>query len=123
MNFVYPALFHHEDDGYWVEFPDLPGCYSQGDTINEIMLNAQETLELYLDIEDENFTIPKPSNIEDFAIDDGFISYVSVNINPSQQSKSVKKTLTIPTWLNERALKQNINFSQVLQEALLSKIL
>lgn len=125
MNFVYPALFHYEDGGYWVEFPDLSGCFTQGDTLNEIMFNAQEVLELYLESTiDNDLNLPKPSPIETIPpINDGFVSYVSVNVNPSQQSKSVKKTLTIPAWLNEKALKQNINFSQVLQEALLSKIL
>lgn len=125
MQFVYPALFHNEDGGYWVEFPDLPGCFTQGDSVNEVLSNAQESLEVYLEATiDNNLNLPKPSKIETIApIDDGFVSYVSVNVNPVQQSKSVKKTLTIPSWLNDRALKENINFSQVLQEALLSKLL
>lgn len=125
MQFIYPALFHYEDGGYWAEFPDLSGCFTQGDTVQEVLNNAQESLELYLEATiDNDLNLPKPSQIENIPpINDGFISYVSVNVNLSQQSKSVKKTLTIPAWLNERALKQNINFSQVLQEALLSKIL
>lgn len=54
-----------------------------------------------------------------------FINLVSVNVNAYAKEhfeKSVKKTLTIPTWLNELAIEQNINFSQVLQEALLAKL-
>ena len=45
MNFIYPAICHFEDGGYWCEFPDLPGCFSQGDSEREIVENAAESLE------------------------------------------------------------------------------
>ena len=48
MLFLYPAVFHQEEDSYWVEFPDLEGCQSFGDTLNETMENAQEALSAYL---------------------------------------------------------------------------
>ena len=47
MNIIYPAIFHHEDNSYWVEFPDLEGCQSFGDTIEETLNNAKEALSAY----------------------------------------------------------------------------
>jgi len=55
--------------------------------------------------------------------DNFFVTLVSANVNPKKKDRSVKKTLTLPQWLNERAEKQGINFSQTLQEALLHKII
>ena len=48
MKVIYPAIFHAEDGGFWVEFPDLPGCFTQGDTESEAYANAVETMELFL---------------------------------------------------------------------------
>lgn len=64
MNILYPAIFHKEDSGYWVEFPDLAGCYSQADTIPEIYFNAKEAMILYCDdIIEDGYALPEPSNI------------------------------------------------------------
>ena len=59
----YPAVFHKENVGYWVEFPDLPGCFTQGDTLEESFRMAIDALVLYLDKNDELFDriIPQPS--------------------------------------------------------------
>ena len=123
MLFVYPAIFHKEQDSYWVEFPDLKGCHTYGDSINESMEAAQEALAGYLlTLLEQEKEIVAPSDISDIHVDDGFSSLVSCDINQYKDTKAVKKTLTIPSWLNERAVSMGVNFSQVLQEALLSKI-
>lgn len=123
MLFVYPAIFHNEDDAYWVEFPDLEGCHTFGNSITETMEAAQEALAGYLlTLLEQNKTIASPSDISTFHTDDGFSSLVSCDINQYKDTKAVKKTLTIPSWLNDRAMSMGLNFSQVLQEALLSKI-
>lgn len=124
MLFVYPAIFHKEDDAYWVEFPDLDGCQTYGETINETMACAQEALAGYLlTLLEENREIAAPSDVAEVSHDSGsFVTLVSCDINQYQDAKAVKKTLTIPAWLNERAVSMGINFSQVLQEALMSKI-
>ena len=115
MLFVYPAIFHKEDESYWVEFPDLKGCNTYGSTIPEAMEMAQEALTGYLlPLLEHGDNIASPS--------DGFSSLVSCDINQYKDTKAVKKTLTIPSWLNDRAISMGINFSQALQEALLSKI-
>ncbi len=124
MLFVYPAVFHLENDSYWVEFPDLEGCQTYGGTLTETMENAQEALTGYLlTLLEENRNIAKPSDLPSIYHDENsFVTLVTCSINKLKAVKSVKKTLTIPAWMNERAVSMGINFSQVLQEALLAKI-
>ncbi len=123
MLFVYPAAFHKEEDAYWVEFPDLEGCYTYGGSVNETMEAAQEALAVYLlTLLEQGKEIAAPSDISVVQVKDGFSSLVSCDINQYKDTKAVKKTLTIPSWLNDRAISMGVNFSQVLQEALLSKI-
>ena len=121
---VYPAIFHHEDDSYWVEFPDLKGCHTYGNTVEETMELASEALGLYLaSLMDENKTLNKPSSIKEINVNDGFVSYVSSDpYKYSNKNKAVKKTLTIPEWLNDEAEKYHINFSGVLKDALIEKL-
>ena len=124
MLFIYPAVFHKENNSYWVEFPDLEGCQTYGDTLNETMEYAQEALSAYLlTLLEQNLPLAQPSDISSLSYcSDSFATLVTCDINQYKDTKAVKKTLTIPAWLNERALAMNINFSQVLQEALLTKI-
>ena len=130
MKLVYPAIFYYEENEcYSVEIPDLPGCITQGDNLTEAMEMAQDAATGWLltTIEEEE-EIPKPSNIEDIKVETkkGFKTLVLLDVDKYTQKygmkKSVKKTLTIPEWLNKRAEKIGINFSQVLQESLLNKI-
>lgn len=124
MLFLYPATFHHEGDSYWVEFPDLEGCQSFGDTLNETMENAQEALSAYLlTLFSEGKDIPAASDVCSLpSPEDGFNNLVSCSLNQYHETKAVKKTLTIPAWLNDRAVARGINFSQTLQEALIYKL-
>lgn len=124
MLFTYPAIYHSEGSTYWVEFPDLEGCQTFGDTLNETAENASEALSGYLlTLLEENAPIPSPSDIRSLQIpEDGFTSLVSCDIDQYKDTKAVKKTLTIPAWLNDRANAMGINFSKVLQDALLSKV-
>ena len=126
----YPAVFHKkEGKGYWVEFPDLPGCFSDGSDVNETMEHAQEALALYLDQSDIPFeqTIPQPSDIDNVMKNFPNEAVMLVEYDAAKyarlfKTKSVKKTLSIPEWLNDEAIEKGINFSQVLQEALISKL-
>lgn len=124
MLFIYPAIFHKEDNAYWVEFPDLEGCQTYGGTLNETMAYAQEALAGYLlTLLEENMELVPPSDVSAFSCDnDSFITLVTCDINQYKDTKAVKKTLTIPSWLNDRAIAMGINFSQVLQDALVAKI-
>ena len=122
--YVYPAVFTQEDNGmYSVEFRDWESCYTCGDDINDAVLNAQDVLSMTLyRYEREGKSIPEPSNMIDVKVEDkSFVSYIVGDIETYRRmhnNKAVKKTLTIPEWMNEAAIAQNINFSQVLQDAL-----
>lgn len=123
MLFIYPAIFHQEDDSYWVEFPDLEGCHTYGSSLSETVESAQEALSGYiLTMLEQGRDIPAPSDISALHPDDGFCSLVSCDINQYRDTRAVKKTLSIPSWLNDRAISMGVNFSQVLQEALLAKV-
>lgn len=116
---VYPAIFHAED-GYWVEFPDLCGCVTEGDTIEEAMAMAQEALGLWIASQMEmGNEVPAPSAITDIHADNAIISYVSTDVDTYRRdTKAVKKMLSIPAWLAKEAEARNISLSKVLQDAL-----
>lgn len=126
-HYVYPAVFHPEETGYSVLFPDLKGCHSQGDTLEEASLMAQEALGVYLEcLIDDNKPIPPATSprLLNLAGDD-FAAMVSIDVFTyldKADGKAVKKTLTIPSWLNNEAEKNHINFSSVLKEALMERI-
>lgn len=125
MKMIYPAVFHFEDEAYWVEFPDLPGCQSFGSSISDTLENAREALEVYaVSLIENNEKIPPATDIAKIDIEDGaFASLVDIDLSAYfKKAKAVKKTLTIPEWLNEAATKKGINFSQTLQDALMTKI-
>lgn len=129
MRLVYPAIFYKEDVGYSVEVPDLKGCITQGDTLEEAIQMAQDAaLGWLLTSVENNESIPKASDIKDIQLEgnDSFVSLLLLDLGSYSQKygnrKSVKKTLTLPVWLNETAEKYNINFSKTLQDALLEKI-
>lgn len=119
---VYPAIFH-EEDGYWVEFPDLEGCQTYGSTLEETMQLAQEALGLYLATLIENGeNIPVPSSIKDISTKE-IASYVAVDINRYiRNNHSVKKTLSIPDWLAKAAEREHLSLSKILQEGLRNKL-
>lgn len=128
FNYVYPAIFTPEEDGgYSVLFPDLEGCFTCGDNLADALFMAEDALALVLyGYEHDSRIIPTPSKASDITLSDGeFVNYVSCNTLEYRKrfnNKAVKKTLSIPEWLNETAMSMNINFSQVLQEALMQKI-
>ena len=122
---VYPAIFHNDDGSYWVEFPDLPGCQSCGDTLEETIDAASDALGLYLySLKEDGRTPAPPSDIKELTADESsFVSLVTCDVAKYERNtKAVKKTLTIPQWLNEEAEKRHINFSSVLQDALIRQI-
>jgi len=121
--YIFPAVFHFADDGISVEFPDLPGCFSYGDDELEAVTNAKEALELHIfGLEDDSVSIPPPSHIREITIEDNeSVVLIDVWMKPVRdymQNKAIKKTLTIPKWLNDVAVENDVNFSQLLQVAI-----
>ncbi len=119
---VYPAIFHNEES-YWVEFPDLDGCVSEGESLEEAMENSQEALGLYLvALLEEGQPLPDSSDIREIKTKD-VVSYVSVDVNKYRRStRAVKKTLSIPEWLAIEAEKNNLSLSKVLQDGLKAQL-
>lgn len=126
--YIYPAIFTSEENGsYSVYFPDLEGCYTCGDDLKDSIFMAKDVLAAVLyDYERQNREIPSPSHIQDISVQEGeFVNYIACDTlwyRKKYNQRAVKKTLTIPEWLNELAVSQGINFSQVLQEALMEKV-
>jgi predicted RNase H-like HicB family nuclease len=120
---VYPAILH-EEGGYWIEFPDLEGCQTYGETLEETMELAQEALGLYLvSLIENKQEIPAPSNIADLTADEGQLTYISTDIDKYRRdTRAVKKMLSIPAWLAKEAEMKNISLSKVLQDALKERL-
>ena len=128
MKYVYPAVFTKEPEGgYSIHFNDLEGCYTCATTIAEGLEMAEDALALVLyQYEVEQKEIPAPSELSSITLKENeFANLIKADTmvyRKMYNKKAVKKTLSIPEWLNEEALSHNINFSQVLQEALMQKI-
>ncbi len=122
--YAYPAIFTHEDSGmYSINFPDFEACFTQGDNLQDGLDMANDVLCLTLyDLEESKGEIPKPSNPLEVRVDKNeFVTLVScdtLEYRRYHDNKAVKKTLTVPAWLNAIAEREGINFSQVLQSAL-----
>lgn len=123
----YPAVFHKaEEGGYWITFPDIPECMTQGETMEEAYRMAFDALGLALtDRQADGETLPLSSAPEQISLEsDSFLVVVEFDFadyRRKHSTRSVKKTLSIPEWLNEAATAAGLNFSQVLQEALIQK--
>jgi len=126
--YAYPAVFTPaEEGGYTVNFPDLEGCFTEGDDMAETLYMAEDVLALILyGYETDGRAIPVPSSPSSIELAPGeFVNFVACDTlayRKMYNNKAVKKTLTIPEWLNESATAMGLNFSQVLQEALMEKV-
>lgn len=134
----YPAVFLKdvESEGYTILFPDLPGCISCGDDVKDALYMANDVLGAYLyndysKLED----MPKSSRLEDIKIEDSidegeeeylslegsFKSYVGLDLTDyvkKHENRTIKKNVTIPSYLNEMGKSNKVNFSKLLTEAL-----
>ena len=121
---TYLAVFEPANDGYGVFFPDLPGCISMGDNLEEAQKNAQEALELHIyGMEKDSENIPVPSTTLSKEDTEGCI-VIPVSIFPDlvaneMENRRVKTNVTIPAWLKEIAEQKNVNYSRLLESALI----
>ncbi len=126
--YVFPAIFSYEDEGICISFPDLAGCFSCGGTEDEAVRMAREALELWVaSAEMEGESIPEPTPLLQLKVGDDqravLIDTDSERARKGVRSlKTVKKTLSIPEWLNRKAMEEGVNFSQLLTEALKRKL-
>lgn len=126
--YIFPAIFEKEKgNGFNVRFPDVEGCYTCGQTLIEAFEMANDALALMLfDKEETGNAIPEPTPIEEIKTTPGeFTSYVSCDTKVyrrSHRTKAIKKTLSIPEWMNDEAIAARLNFSKILQEAIAEKL-
>lgn len=122
---VYPVIFEKEDDGYFVTIPDLD-LFTQGESLPDAIAMARDAISLWvMNLQDEKKDVPAAGNVK-FTIPEGAtVSYVDADIAEYRKKyglKIVRKNCSIPAWLNTRAEEMNLNFSQLLTEALLAKV-
>ena len=125
--YLYPAIFSPEDGRYNVIFPDLPDCYTCGDDLTDAMQMAQDILaDVMADHEETGEAFAPASALEDLTVPEGSVaSLVLADTDAwraAHATKAVKKTLSIPQWLNAAAEARGMNFSQVLQDALRARL-
>ena len=120
--YVYPACFYLEENGqYSVIFPDFGGATYGNDLADAVDMAVDYLGGTISDLLDEHEPLPPPSNIQDIHADEypnGFTSLISVDADAYRSQKSVKKTLTIPAWLNTFVEQNGISCSKVLRDAL-----
>ena len=122
--YIFPAVLTY-DEGYEiaVTFPDLPGCATSGETEADALAMGKEALGLHLwGMETDAEEIPVPSPVKDIHTDENevivLIDVYMPAVRMAQENRSVNRTVTLPAWLNAKALERGINFSQILQNAL-----
>ncbi len=120
---IYPAVFTFEDGAVSVAFPDLPGCVTCADTAEDAYWMAQEALEGYLSIlEEDEMPIPAPTPVHDLHPNsDQAVVLIVANLllmRRTRENQAVKTTVTMPKWLKQLADRHRVNYSQVLQAAL-----
>ncbi len=126
-NYIFPAVFDYADDGISISFPDLPGCFSCASTDEEALYMAKDAMRGWLLVSEEmGENIPLPTPLNNIATEKNQTTVlIEVCLAPyreAHRNRAVKKTLTIPAWLNDMAEKENVNFSFTLQNALKNEL-
>ena len=121
MRYAYPAILYSDDGKIGVTVPDLPGCHTFGNDKADALFMAKDAVEMWLwDAEEKGEAIPQVS--ETLPLNPGetvtLIAADTDDYRRANDTRAVKKTLTIPSWLNAQAEKANAPFSQILQEGL-----
>ena len=112
---------HNDEDGLWISFPDIEGCNSVGNDIEDVIANGEEALGLYLaTLIESGQRMPEMTRLEDVVISNSDIkTYISVDVDKYHRDmRSIKKTVSIPAWQAKAAQKQQLSLSKVLQQAL-----
>ena len=118
LEYVYPAIFHkNNNNSYTVIFPDLSGCITEGKSLGEAMRMAQSVINQWIEYsKDKNLQIPKPTEINNIKVNSNeFVRLIRTDI---KDSHAVKRTVSIPKWMDERVTEAGLSLSRVLQDAL-----
>lgn len=122
-SYVYPATFHfNEDDGsYTVIFPDLPGCITEGKSLDNALYMAQDALKVWLEYTlDYKEPVPAASSQQDIPAGPGeFVNLIRAEVKPNQ---AVRRTVSLPKWMDEQASELGLSLSRILQDALKARL-
>lgn len=123
MRRVYPALLETmESGGYFIRVPDVNGCITTGDTLEETLDNIRDALAGCLCVlEDVGQPLPEPS--DPAAVNDAKATVVLVDVDlleyrKETDTRAVRKNVSMPAWMSYMADKRGVNCSQILQDAL-----
>lgn len=120
--YVYPAIFHSNDDGsYTITFPDLDGCISEGKSLGNAMYMAQAALTQWIEyLADKKQDIPIASDLRNICpAAEEFVSLIRADI---KDGRAVKRTVSIPKWMDDQVSEAGLSLSRVLQDALKEKL-
>ena len=122
MEYVYPAIFHQNDDqSYTIIYPDLPGCISEGKTLGNAMYMAQSALTQWIGyLMDKKQEIPGASPVGQVQTSDGdFVNLIRTEV---KDARAVKRTVSIPKWMDDKVIQSGLSLSRVLQDALKERL-
>ena len=118
MEYAYPAIFHkNEDSTYTITFPDLPGCISEGKTIANAIFMSQAALTQWVEYsKDKKMQLPEPSPLASITVEkDELVNFVCRNY---KENRAVKRTVSIPKWMDDLVIESGLSLSRILQDAL-----
>lgn len=120
--YVYPAIFHSNEDGsFTITYPDLPGCISEGKNLANAMYMAQTALAQWIEyLTDKKQSLPSPTNLKCLKTTElEFVNLIRADI---KDRRAVKRTVSIPKWMDDMVSEAGLSLSRVLQEALKDKL-
>lgn len=120
--YVYPAVFHPNEDGtFTVTYPDLPGCISEGKSLGNAMYMAQSALTQWLEyLTDKKISFPSARNLNSIKTEDGeFVNLIRAEL---KDNRAVRRTVSIPKWMDEKVSEAGLSLSRILQDALKEKL-
>jgi len=122
MDYIYPAVFLTNTDGsYTITYPDLPGCICEGKSLANAMAMAQSALKQWIEyLNDDNQVIPQASDIKSIKTENN--EFVNLICADMKDKRAVKRTVSIPKWMDDRASESGLSLSRVLQDALAKKL-
>jgi len=122
MDYIYPAVFKQNNDGsYTITFPDLPGCISEGKSLSKAINMAQAALSEWIEyLTESKQSIQNASDIKDITINaNEFVTLINITI---RDSRAVKRTVSLPKWMDEKVIEKGLSLSRVLQDALSQRL-
>lgn len=120
--YVFPAIFHpNEDRTFTITYPDLPGCISEGKSLGNAMYMAQSALTQWIEyLTDKEMEIPTPSDLK--VIETEPEEFVNLIRADTKDGRAVKRTVSIPKWMDDRVAETGLSLSRVLQDALKERL-